>query len=180
MQIYDCLMKDHDEVKNLLTDLIALSDDEKEERVRLVGEIRDALIPHARAEESIFYNSIRALDEKSGVMHSYGEHAAAEGMLRTLQVESGLGAGWRATAKSLKKALEHHIEEEETTLFAKGHALFNDSEAEMMGQAFEKLKPEIKDEGIVKTTIEMVANLMPPRMKGSVTSFVADKTANHP
>jgi hemerythrin superfamily protein len=179
MQIYECLTKDHDEVKNLLTDLIVLGDDEKKERVRLVGEIRDALIPHSRAEESIFYNSIRALDEKSGVMHSYAEHAAAEGLLRTLQVECGLGAGWRTTAKALKEALEHHIEEEETELFAKAHTLFNESEAAMMGLAFEKLKPEIKGEGVLKTSIEMVANLMPPRMKGSVTSFVADKATPH-
>jgi hemerythrin superfamily protein len=169
MKIYEALMKDHDHVKELLSDLIALDDEDTEARSELVEEIRDELIPHARAEESIFYNSMRSLQEdNSEVMHGYKEHMEAETLLRALQVTDTVNVGWRKTAEKLKEALEHHIEEEETTIFAEARELFTAEEAEMMGEAFEKMKPQIQEEGIMKTTAEMISNLLPPRLKSSV------------
>lgn len=179
MQIYDCLTKDHDEVQNLLTDLLALDDEDSDERNKIVQDIRDALIPHARAEESVFYNSIRALNtakpDKKEVMHGYTEHVEAETILRMLQAQAKTGLGWRATAEKLREALSHHIEEEESEIFSIARRLFTEDEAEMMGEAFEKMKPEIREEGVMKTTLDMVANLMPPRMKGSIQEFVNEQ-----
>ena len=164
MQIYDLLKKDHRDVIALFDDLLAL-DEKDEHRFELVEQIRDALIPHSRAEEKVFYNSIRALDADSGkVMHAYNEHLAAETLLRTIQAENGLHVGWKATAKKLKEALQHHIKEEESEIFALGYKVFSAQEAEQIGAAFEALKPEIKEKGLVGTTVQMIANLMPPRL----------------
>jgi hemerythrin superfamily protein len=174
MKIYDALMKDHEHVKELLNDLIALDDDDTEARAELVGEIRDELIPHARAEESILYNSMRALQEdNSEVMHGYKEHMEAETLLRALQVTDQVNLGWRKTAEKLKEALEHHIEDEETEIFAEAKELFSDEEAEMMGRAFEQMKPQIQEEGILKTTYEMASNLLPPRLKSTVRDYIS-------
>jgi hemerythrin superfamily protein len=170
MKIYDALKKDHEEVKELFADLLSLRDDDVEERKDIVKQIRDALIPHSRAEEAVFYNSIRAIDSgKSEVMHSYNEHMMAETLLRALQLETKVGAGWRSTAEKLREALDHHIQEEETKLFSAGRRLFTDDEAEMMGNAFENMKPEIREEGLLGTTVDMVKNLMPPRLKDKFT-----------
>ncbi len=58
MNIYDALKKDHTEVKEMLTRLIALRNDDEDGRHELVEQIRDALIPHARAEEMVLYNTL--------------------------------------------------------------------------------------------------------------------------
>jgi hemerythrin-like domain-containing protein len=164
MKIYDALKKDHREVLVLLDRLIALSD-EDDTRFKLADDIRDALIPHSRAEEAVFYNSIRALDADSGkVLHGYAEHLGAERLLRTLLVKEKVKLDWRATARKLKDALSHHIHEEETEIFALAQKVLTDEDAEKIGLAFERMKPEIKKEGMMKTTLEMVQNLMPPKI----------------
>src|SRR5690606_24934118 len=111
---------DHDTVKALLDRLVTLPDETaKEEREQLIDEIRDELIPHSRAEEAVFYNTLRTFEElRSKMRHAMGEHLNAETLLRTLQVKDKFDADWKKTAESLKDALEHHIEEEEGEIFA--------------------------------------------------------------
>ena len=103
-------------------------------------------------------------------MHSFNEHVAAEALLRSLQVEGKAHVGWKKTAKALKAALTRHIQEEETVIFALAKKVLSDQEAEQIGVAFEKLKPEIKEEGFMKTTLEMISNLMPPRLSKTILS----------
>lgn len=169
MLIYEALKKDHDTVRQLLNELVMLGENDEQRRHSLIEQIRDELVPHARAEESVFYNSLRAIDSaKDVVMHGYQEHMEAETFLRTLQLKDKIDADWKATAQKLKKAVEHHIQEEEGKIFTVAQQLFTQEEAQMMGEAFEQLKPEVKEEGFLRTTLDMVANLMPPRFKASI------------
>ncbi|MBA2406019.1 MAG: hemerythrin domain-containing protein [Bdellovibrionales bacterium] len=168
MQIYDILKKEHEEVKTLLSELIALSDDD-EYRFVLVAEIKNALLPHARAEEATLYNTIRAVDaDKSIVVHAFKEHMEAESLLRLLEVKDKINFDWKSTAKKLQEALEHHIGEEEGKIFTECRTIFSDAEAESIGDAFLKLKPSFVGEGVVKNAAEMVVNMLPPRLADSV------------
>lgn len=163
MEIYEVLKNDHIKVKALLEELVALRKDDDYHMI-IVQQIADDLIPHARAEEAVFYNAMRAMsDENSQVMHAYKEHMEAETLLRTLQVKDRMDFEWKDTAKKLKEALEHHIEEEESEIFAKAQRMFSAQEATQMGAAFEKMKEEIEGHGFMKTTFDMVKNLMPPK-----------------
>ena len=99
MQIYEALIKDHRKVQDLMSQLVNLSAEEEEIRHELVEKVRDELIPHSRAEEAVFYNSIRAINTaKDMVWHGYEEHIMAETLLRTLQGADKIDAGWKATA----------------------------------------------------------------------------------
>ncbi len=176
MQIYEALKKDHEAVKNLLTQLVLLDESETEKRDELVTQIRDDLIPHSRAEEAVFYNSLRSFrKDKEGVMQGFNEHFAAESLLRKLQFVDKLSFSWKPTAHALKKAIEHHIEEEESKLFAAARERFTDEESEEMGKAFEALKPKIKDENIIQTTYDLLKNLMPPRYARRLTASELEK-----
>ena len=169
MLIYEVLKKDHEKVKSLLNQLLMLDENSKN-RKDLINEIKGELIPHARAEEAVFYNSLRSMNEaKDIVMHGYQEHVEAEGMLRLLQAKDIIDADWKATARKLKEALEHHISEEEGKIFNVAKQLFTDEEAKQIAQAFEKMKPDIKEEGFMGTTLDLVKNLMPPRFTKSFT-----------
>ncbi|PWU22082.1 MAG: hypothetical protein C5B49_01625 [Bdellovibrio sp.] len=164
MMIYDTLAADHRAVMQLVDELIATPEGD-EFRDDLVNQIRDELIPHSRAEEAVFYNSLRALDvEKDRLMHSFREHLEAETLLRTLQAKSKMDLETQKTARKLREALHHHIREEEGPIFTAAQETFTKEEAEMLGDAFDQLKGEVKPKGIMKTTIEFVANLMPARL----------------
>lgn len=171
MEIYEALKKDHDDVKELLDELVSLRDDD-EYRYVLIEEIRNHLIPHSRAEESVFYNTLRAVNaDKKIVFHGYQEHLEAETLLRTLQVMDRMNMDWKATAEKLRDAVYHHVEDEESEIFAEARAAFTREEAEAMCDAFEQLKPKIQQEGFVKNTLDMVINMMPPRLSDKLRSF---------
>lgn len=170
MKIYDVLKKDHETVKDLMNQLLAC-DEQDEQHDDIIEQIRDELVPHSRAEEAVFYNALRSLNaDRSEVMHGYKEHLEAESLLRMLQVRDKVNVKWKETAMKLRDVLQHHIQEEETTLFSMGKSMLTDEEAEKIGSAFERLKPEIKDQNMIQTSLKMVANLMPPRFSQSVLS----------
>ncbi len=172
MLIYDALRKDHKTIKALLNELIQLGANDEDRRHDLVEQIRDELVPHSRAEESVFYNSIREVASAQDVaMHGFEEHMMAEGLLRTLQAADKIDAGWMATAKKLKQALDHHIEEEEGKMFNVAQHLFTEQEAKMMGEAFESLKPQVREEGFMRQTLDRVANMMPPRLAAKLRTY---------
>lgn len=175
MTIYEVLKKDHDNLKELLNELVMIGADDEETRHELIKQIRDEIVPHSRAEETVLYNSMRMIDSaKDVVMHGYQEHMEAEALLRTLQVKDKVDLDWQETAKKLKKALEHHIEEEEGKIFGVARQLFTQEEAAMMAEAFEQLKPEVKTEGFMKTTLDLITNLMPPRFAASLRTYDLD------
>jgi hemerythrin-like domain-containing protein len=82
-----------------------------------------------------------------------------------------LDTSWKETAWKLKEAIEHHIQDEEGRLFTIAKQLFTQDEAVAMAEAFETLKPKIKEEGFVQQTLDMVANLMPPRFSQKFKTF---------
>lgn len=174
MDIYVALRKDHDQLKSLLNELINLQEEDSFREV-LIEQIEKELVPHSRAEESVFYNSIRAASpDSSDVMHSFKEHMEAEALLRSLQLKETTDLDWKSTAIKLKNALEHHIEEEEGKIFSEAKKIFTEGEARMMAKAFKELKEKATQKGFMKNSIDMVINLMPPRFIEKIKSFGAE------
>ncbi len=171
--IYDLLKKDHRKVEGLLERLVHSADADDETRTSLINQIRDDLIPHSRAEEAVFYNSLSAIPEaKDLIRHGYAEHMEAETLLRTLQGLNAVDAEWTTVAKKLRDSLLHHIEEEEGEIFTAAQALLADEEALLMGEAFTEMKEKIGDGGIVTSTLEFVANMMPLRFATPLRNFL--------
>ncbi|KYG61862.1 hypothetical protein AZI87_01920 [Bdellovibrio bacteriovorus] len=171
MLIYEALRKDHDDVKELLARLLELDEtrEASKERSDLIEQIVEALIPHARAEEAVLYNSLRMLEaSKDEAMHAYREHMEAEGLLRVLQVQDKANLPWKATARKLRQSLEHHIQEEEGHMFTTAQGLFTDEEAEAMTDEFLDMKMEVSEKGFMGTTLDMITNLMPPEMSDAL------------
>lgn len=168
MTIFEALRNDHLKVTRLVNELIMLEEGD-EIRKDLIEQIRDELIPHARAEESVFYNPLRSIEQaKDLVRHGYKEHMEAESLLRLLQVKDKVDMDWKSTAQKLRQALAHHIQEEEGEIFTVAKKYITNEEAVMMAEAFEKLKPEVREEGFMGTSMELVANLMPPRFSAAI------------
>ncbi len=174
MLIYEALKKDHDTLKPLLDQLVNASSLDDESRTSLINQIRDEIVPHARAEEAVFYNSLASIDASKGIVtHSYGEHMAAETMLRTLQGLDKVGLEFETLAKQFRDSVLHHIQEEETRVFAEARQVLLDEEARLMADAFEKMKPEVREQGFMKNTLNMIANMMPQRFASPLRSFTS-------
>lgn len=162
VDIYQALVNDHDDLKTMLAELVSL--DEKDDyREVLINNISTLLTSHARAEESVFYNAIRAVSDSEEVMHGYKEHMQAEGVLRKLQLKEVTGTDWTTAARDLQEAILHHISDEESDIFEEARKVFTKEEANQMGQAFIELQDTIRDQGALKNSFDMIVNLMPPR-----------------
>ncbi len=175
MTIYETLKKDHDGLKPLLAQLVEQEHGGKSPTA-LIEKIRDELIPHSRAEEAVFYNSLRTIDGAGElVTHGYMEHMQAEAMLRTLQAIDLVDVKWVSLAQKFKDGIEHHIEEEEGDIFSAARLVLVNEEAEMMAVAFEELKPQIREGSMIQTTMDLIANLMPNRFAAPLRTFVYGK-----
>jgi len=170
MNIYDALSKDHRSFERSLDALLAASKAEDDSWKSTLDDLRRGLIAHAHAEEAVLYNALRELDESTSlVMHSYAEHAKAEGEIRTLGVAKIIDANWTSLVEKFSKDLRHHIQEEETRVYAAARKVFSDEEAARIGDAFERMKIEMAKDGdsVVASTVDLIANLMPTRLTAS-------------
>ncbi|MES2856672.1 MAG: hemerythrin domain-containing protein [Bdellovibrionota bacterium] len=172
MTILEVLKNDHDRIKALLERLINNIDSAPEKRSDLIARIRDEVIPHARAEEAVLYNSMRKADGPTDmVYHGFKEHAETEAMLYALETMDTLHVDFKALAQKLHDSLVHHVEEEETDLFPQFKEIFSMSESELMAEEFNELKPKIREQNALKSSIDLVGNLISP----AVSQLLKDK-----
>jgi hemerythrin superfamily protein len=170
MKIYEALSKDHRRFELLLEALLAASQEKEERWKPILDELRRGVISHAHAEEAVLYNALRDANEgKDLVMHSYAEHAMAETELRALGAAKLIDTTWTSMVEKLRKDLLHHIREEETRVFEAARRVFSEAEAEQLGEAFERMKVQMAKDGdsMIASTIDLVANLLPPRLTSS-------------
>jgi len=144
--ILTTLKQEHDEVKELLSEL------EKTEtagrRKQLVREIKNALVPHTKAEQKVVYDAVIALRDKDAQtdgQEGYLEHELAS---RTLQRLASIGNAaspeHRAAGKVLKELVEHHIEEEERQVWGDVREHFSDQQRAEMNAEFLRAKTRVR------------------------------------
>jgi hemerythrin-like domain-containing protein len=144
--VLDTLKEEHDEVKDLLKKLA--NGATAAQRKSILKQIKEALVPHSRAEEKVVYDAIIALREKSAKQdgeEGYMEHGLADKMLATLgKIKDPMSAEFSAGAKVLKELVEHHIEEEESNVWSDVRKNFSDEDRYAMNAKFEAAKKTVR------------------------------------
>jgi hemerythrin superfamily protein len=144
--ILETLKKEHDEVKDLLEELQEA--DSGERRSRLVQRIKQALVPHTKAEEKVVYDRVIALRDKDAQTdghEGYVEHDLASKTLQRLEaMGASASAEHVAIAKVLKELVEHHIKEEESNVWSDVKENFSDEDRKHMNVQFTAAKARIK------------------------------------
>jgi iron-sulfur cluster repair protein YtfE (RIC family) len=144
--ILDTLKKEHDEVAEMLSQLV--KSDRGAERKAILKQIRTALVPHLRAEEKIVYNGIYAVkdqDAKQDSAEGYMEHQLAEKILVTLEhIENAMSPEFAAGSKVLKEMITHHVEEEEKNVWKDVKQHFASDDRKAMNRKFLALKKQVK------------------------------------
>jgi len=143
----DLLKKDHEEVRNLLSQLVATTDRAEKGRRELLGKIEQELAAHTKIEEEIFYPAFRdAGGKEERVMYheAVEEHRAAEDLvLPDLKKTDPTSAQFSGRAKVLKELIEHHIEDEEEEMFPKAKKLLSSEDLQALGEKMAQRKKEL-------------------------------------
>lgn len=117
MNAFELLKQDHQTVSGIFDEL-ELGD--AAARRQTFPRLKHELDVHAHIEETIFYPALKERPEtRELVAEAYEEHAGVKELLASL--ERGLGAAdsdaWLEQLMDLRDGVEHHVEQEETTLF---------------------------------------------------------------
>jgi hemerythrin superfamily protein len=148
MTIYDVLKDDHHKVKHLLEQLEETSEGAVNRRATLINRLFTEVITHARAEEIVFYDTLKDIDAARHMALKAGEeHSTVESLLRELVILDPGGERFAAKFEVLKENLLHHIEEEEDSVFESAKLVLAPEEAEVMGDYFKEIKNQISDDG---------------------------------
>lgn len=145
--LLEILRQDHLKVDELFGQYAAATEDH--EKLRIVQQIFRELMPHAQAEEEIFYPALRdAASDETAVEEAYSEHAAAKKTLESILNASPDDMTYDMKVKMLQKEIQHHVREEETELFqeARDSGLDLSELARRFQQRKQELMPTIEQQ----------------------------------
>ena len=132
------LHADHLQIRELATELAEASTAVR--RRSVLGQLKPLLLAHSRSEEAAVYK--RLMKSKPAEARLAGneglvEHNVADILLSRLAASSDTATDmWKAHAKVLHEALEHHIKEEESDIFHDLGQLYSDEERAKMGREY--------------------------------------------
>ncbi len=138
MDIYDYLKMDHDKVAHLfqLFKKSQLSG-RKKEIVTLI--IRELMV-HAHSEQETFYKALlqhtQSIEE---AQHGEKEHTEIEAQIERINHPSSL-AVWEEEVYKLQDLVEHHVKEEESTIFRKAKQVLSEEDAFIIKEQMHYLK----------------------------------------
>ena len=112
---------DHAEVKKLFTQFDKVKKDEDHESMQQVVQTAcKALGIHARIEEEIFYPALHnAADAEDALNEADVEHSHVKELVAQLEHSEPGDELFEARVKVLSEYVQHHVEEEESTIFSK-------------------------------------------------------------
>jgi hemerythrin-like domain-containing protein len=144
--ILDTLKQEHREVAEMLEQLV--SSTSAAQRKSLLTSIKTALVPHLRAEEKIVYDAVLALRGKEQQTHGeegYIEHSLGDKLLAQLgKMSNPMSPEFSAGAKVLKELVEHHVEEEEKSIWSDVQDNFSSEQRVEMNRKFEAAKKRVR------------------------------------
>lgn len=140
MEALNFLKKQHREVEALFKK--ALAAEEPTERLNLFKQIDRDLRLHSVIEEEIFYPEVKRRVEKSEerleVAEAYEEHGLVKITIESLEKLDPGSEQYKAKLVVLGDLVQHHVDEEESTMFKMAHHHFDKAELEEMGSRLEE------------------------------------------
>jgi hemerythrin superfamily protein len=139
------LMADHKKVKKLFSDFDKLKEEGgDEEKSAIVDQICNELKIHTELEEEIFYPAVRkAIDDSELMDEALVEHAGAKDLIAQLEDASPEDDLYDAKVTVLGEQIDHHVKEEEGSIFPKAKKAKVDTEA--LGSTMTKRKIALLD-----------------------------------
>ena len=122
MDALDLLTGDHNRVRGLFTRFkSAKESDDLATMTTLATKILEELKVHTTIEEEIFYPELQDVNDEihESITEGYEEHHVVDNLMTEISSMEPNTEEWAAKVTVLIENVEHHAEEEETTLFPK-------------------------------------------------------------
>lgn len=141
MNIYERIEQDHGMFREMLGQMEGLRNGEKAKRRTLFLELQRELWAHDKVEEAVLYAALaKTRQAKAEAAEGLNEHHLINNLLDELNGMPDDGTAWEAKFQVLTELLQHHLEEEEGTLFDEAREALSDSRAEELGTLFDERK----------------------------------------
>lgn len=128
------LKRDHDMVAGLFDRLESREAQQQESREGLFAQLMYELDVHASAEEKLFYPRLKRGEEgRDLVAEALEEHRVMKQLLTELSAMAMDDAQWLARLRVLKEAVQQHVREEESKLFAQARDTIDEEERRNLG-----------------------------------------------
>lgn len=146
MDVLTLLKNDHKTVGALLDEATACEPGEG--RLEELAEaIEQALTVHAAIEEKYFYPALRDRAEESedtvDVFEAYTEHEVIKKLIALLKSGRQPDEQFKAEVQVLAESVQHHVHEEESTIFTLARELLEPDELEELGEEMEVAKERL-------------------------------------
>ncbi|MEP6757868.1 MAG: hemerythrin domain-containing protein [Actinomycetota bacterium] len=141
MDALQLLTKDHDHVKTMLAELEDTTERAIKTREQVFTKLRSDLEIHETIEEEIFYPALKDHPKTRDIaLEGYEEHHVVDTVMGEMFELEVSDETWTAKFTVMKENLEHHIEEEEDTMFAQARQVFEQEELDALGAAMAERK----------------------------------------
>lgn len=145
MDAIEILKRQHDEVKQLFSNLENTED--VEERSSIFAELADAFVIHSHLEEQIFYPTAFDDETEEELREAVEEHLQAKRIIADMLDTDPSDEQWTAKCTVLKEDIQHHVEEEETELFPLVMEQFGEKRIRELGIQMAERAEELQNEG---------------------------------
>jgi iron-sulfur cluster repair protein YtfE (RIC family) len=120
--ILTTLKAEHDELRSLFEQVNATTDRAEKTRTELLARIEEALVPHAKWEETVFYPAFAERANHDQLLlytSAMQEHRAVEqSVLPDLKACPPNSREFAGSAKVMGEQIDHHAREEEREMFS--------------------------------------------------------------
>ena len=137
------LIADHKRVASLFADFERLNDEGRDkDKASVVREICQQLTVHTQLEEELFYPAVRnAIADEDQMDEELVEHAGAKQLIAQLKSADPGEDLYDAKVTVLREQINHHVEEEEGSMFPK--ARYSGLDARKLGAAMLARKAQL-------------------------------------
>jgi hemerythrin superfamily protein len=140
------LEEDHRLVKQILAEGESTTERGEKTRAELFARLKRELTIHEQMEEEVLYPALREISKSRDIaLEGYEEHHVVDEIFSELEQTPPSDDTWGAKFKVAKENLEHHIEEEETEMWAAARREFTEDELEQMGRRMLEIKQAAKE-----------------------------------
>jgi len=146
------LKTDHGTVKELFEQVLSEESSLLPGKRPIIDRILQELELHAKLEETIFYPALKAktkrdTEDRQQMLEAAEEHATVKDLIRKIKRTTGRDETLRAKVQVLKELVEHHVQEEESEMFAEAERLLGDKRLMQLGAEIEKAKQRSSGRG---------------------------------
>ncbi len=136
---FQFLKEDHRRVDEMFMKVCETTPDLTEMRTELFNGINLGLTQHAEIEEASLYPRLEKIESTHTLtMEAYEEHNVVKTLLTEIEALPCDSEEWMAKITVLKENVEHHVKEEETSLFPDAEDKVTESEKEQMASEIEE------------------------------------------